>query len=738
MQLLSDANRIKKEPFKPCQYIQQGSALFQWNENTTGDSSSAFSPSKTISRHSPTVRHLRREKQGEDAAAHRIEQETTPGDIDWNQLAHVDDNEERTSASMNSNDESDEELFQTLSRLHNMVRPGEEDNRAIQSDLSSYSLGINQDVSPDFLSSDGRQPSGNELELLNEKQQHRHSRIVSSASPSVIETRERADEEQKENDPQRKNAPSPRNHNDADVRNEKHREKYQPEEKEEKTSTTHFSLTSTVAASSPLPPPSSTLFNTDESLLTVDPDTHSSSSSSSLFGPRFVSSLSNDTTLFTNQLMADDRQTTNTKSNMNNNVTNQTSSFDLFDPFASTIADEMFQTSNTTDGNNFGMLADFLPASPTTTKSQPLANYDFDDLWNQSISHLTSSSTAQAPSSAPTVDPDAFAWDAFLNANHHESSDPFDDPHPVPTSTLTWESLFDQDKELEDPNDLHQYLQWLFTRFDDSSTGDQSQPLGKFIAIQNLESIINEIRMSTKPFEPIPSPPLHTDHNMENPMTRHDLFPIDEVDQKQLPSSFDTDVQLVVERLVSQTLQVALTEMNQARDPLQQFVDQVIAQAIFEIHSEGTQNDSVDHLASILHWHEQTAKAGQQAPAHVEPEKRAEPDPWLTTPEKDLNESDLFSSQSSRPTGTADREDEETTSNLSEYMPPSLITNPYNSTRVASNLMKYTLTAPVMDDSGDDSSMLEDYFASHKVMSLSFVIDHSISYLLRHVFFEEN
>ncbi|MFK5282406.1 hypothetical protein ACI3PL_22880, partial [Lacticaseibacillus paracasei] len=79
-------------------------------------------------------------------------------------------------------------------------------------------------------------------------------------------------------------------------------------------------------------------------MTTIDPDTHSSSS---LFGPRFFSSLSNtanDTTLFTNQLMADDWQTTNTKSNMSSNVTNETSS-DLFDPFAPTIADEMFQTS---------------------------------------------------------------------------------------------------------------------------------------------------------------------------------------------------------------------------------------------------------------------------------------------------------------------------------------------------------------------------------------------------------
>ena len=34
--------------------------------------------------------------------------------------------------------------------------------------------------------------------------------------------------------------------------------------------------------------------------------------------------------------------------------------------------------------------------------------------------------------------------------------------------------------------------------------------------------------------------------------------------------------------------------------------------------------------------------------------------------------------------------------------------------------MKYTLTAPVMDDSGDDSSTLEDYFTSRKVITFFF------------------
>ena len=595
---------------------------------------------------------------------------------------------------MNSEGDSDEELFQTLSQLHEIVGPSRsrETHASIPSDLSSYSLGINQDdddVAPHFLSSNGREARGNEIELLNEKKQHRHSRIVSpsSSSSSVIERRKRAeDEEQKESEQRKKTLPL-RNHNDADVRNGKAKEKYQQGEGDEggKSSTTHFSLTSTGAAVS------SAFFNPDESrLTTVDPDNHSS-----LLSPRFLSSLSNDTTLLTNQLMTDHWQTTEPKSNMNRNVTDQTTS-DLFDPFAPTTGspDEMFKTSSNAEASNFGMRTDFLSSnSPATTKSQPLANYDFDDLWNQSISHLTSApSNAPASSSPPAIDPDTFAWDAFLNTEQTPV---------VPTSTLTWQTLFDQPKELEDSNDLHDYLQWLLSHFD-----DQSPAVGHFQAIHNLESIINEIHMSTKPFEPIPSPPLHADHTTEYP-THGDLFSIDEGEQPPSPVrmtkalSFDTEVKPVVEQLVSHTLQAAWTELNPPRDPVEQLVDQVLAQAIVEVHSE---NDSAEQ------WHEETLKTS-----------------------KDLDESDLFSSQSSRP---IDREDEET-SNLSEYMPPSLITNPFNATRMADNLLKYTLTAPVMDDSGDDSSMLEDYFASHKVISCSLSIMLLFS-SLPDVFFEEH
>jgi hypothetical protein len=35
--------------------------------------------------------------------------------------------------------------------------------------------------------------------------------------------------------------------------------------------------------------------------------------------------------------------------------------------------------------------------------------------------------------------------------------------------------------------------------------------------------------------------------------------------------------------------------------------------------------------------------------------------------------------------------------------------------------MKYTLTAPVIDDSGDDNSTLEDYFISRKVINYVFL-----------------
>ena len=46
-------------------------------------------------------------------------------------------------------------------------------------------------------------------------------------------------------------------------------------------------------------------------------------------------------------------------------------------------------------------------------KTQPLANYNFDDLWNQSMSHIEPSND--------DINPNTFAWDAFLNTKKMKS-----------------------------------------------------------------------------------------------------------------------------------------------------------------------------------------------------------------------------------------------------------------------------------------------------------------------------
>ena len=94
--------------------------------------------------------------------------------------------------------------------------------------------------------------------------------------------------------------------------------------------------------------------------------------------------------------------------------------------------------------------------------------------------------------------------------------------------------------------------------------------------------------MNTIPFEPIPSPPLHVDHTVANPLINaihHELFPIDELEQPNIIQgqqsmilyeedegeteaenkkilSFDDEVKPIVEKLVSDILQLALTQVN--------------------------------------------------------------------------------------------------------------------------------------------------------------------------------
>ena len=448
-------------------------------------------------------------------------------------------------------DDDDMELLNTLSQLHMIIPNSRHSN---ESDLSSSCSGmINQEKD---LSLDGQETRQSKKEIINEPSEVLllpsgwiHS--SSSSSASVIDRREKVDVEEEEKNA-RKKSHFHLNHNEK--------------QSEEKCPTTHFSFLSTSSSTSP-----PTLFNRDESQILVDVD--STTYPSTLTRQRdFFSSLSNitnDTILFTNQLL-DEHLTMN-----NNQMTS-----DLFDPFApTTMFDNLLQNGDTTDMKH----TERSLSSLETNTTQPLADYDFDDLWNQSI--------AQLPSNP-------FTWETLLT-----------DRQP---SNITWESLFDQKIQSDgDDDDLTKYLQWLFNHFDDS-----------------LPSIIHT---SIKPSESISSPSLIDDH-----------------------------LEIVVEKLVSSTLEKALDEINRPYVPIESFVEQILAQAIFEVYQE-------------------------DSPLTVELEQRIEDD----------------------------------TSTLSEYFPPSIIANPHTPARLANNLMKYSLTAPVFDDSGDDSSMIEDFLPPGKVLNRS-------------------
>ncbi|CAF1571556.1 unnamed protein product, partial [Adineta steineri] len=77
-----------------------------------------------------------------------------------------------------------------------------------------------------------------------------------------------------------------------------------------------------------------------------------------------------------------------------------------------------------------------------------------------SVSHITSSNNHEIQSDND-INPNTFAWDALVN-NNNEKTNSFNDKTNVPTSNITWNSLFgleeqpqqQQEEKQEDKNDL--------------------------------------------------------------------------------------------------------------------------------------------------------------------------------------------------------------------------------------------------------------------------------------------
>ncbi|CAF2048820.1 unnamed protein product [Rotaria magnacalcarata] len=676
---------------------------------------------------------------------------------------------------MSTDNESDDdsELAKTLSQLHNIINTTssiEETNR-IQQQMSLDSSSINQTgISPELLF-ENIITNGNESELLNKKSRQNTPIILSS--PYVNDTIANSDES-KEKRGEKKNIIFHKNHNNDDDDDDgddddKQREKYKNEGEGEEKTTTFFSLTSTT---------SHTLFNNDSHsvVASVGPDT-SSSSSANIF---LLSSnkLNDNSPALTNQLITDVLQIANTKSNMddlsNDDLTRQ-STTNLFDPFApmTTTTTDMFENIFT-DAKNIDEKEFKMQPNSNVPSKQPLDNYNFDDLWNQSVSQIVSSNSQEIKSDN-NYDPNAFSWDAFLNndVNNEKKLNPFDDENDnkniiFPPANITWESLFGE-MEPEDNTDLKNFLDWIISHIEESEQSHAESAI-TFTSTQNLESIVKDIQMCAMPFDPIPSPPLHVDHSVANPLinaVHHELFPINELEQmntiNEQPSMIiyeeDEDeieeeennelspnniiLQNAVGKLVSNILILALEQVNHAYNQIDHFVDQILSQAIFEVYNEDNDsseseiNDMIptENLTSIINDHDSTTTATTVKEKfdpvdekvdstwihHFQTPKTSD-DSWLPKAAEHHNdvdpmlffsntfdESDLFSS-ASNPT----KLDDDEAGILSEYLPPPILTDTSKATMAVNNMMKYTLTAPVIDDSGDDSSFQEDFFSLHK------------------------
>ena len=393
--------------------------------------------------------------------------------------------------------------------------------------------------------------TSNEMELFNKTA---HIQTSSCVNDRIKQSDEEQEEKNKKN-----NIIFYKNHNDVEEKKEKktgerNNNNNDGDDEEEKNATTRLPLIS------------SPIFSHDDSLSSYDRETSSSTS------PSLTNLLSLNhriqSTTFSNQLNTDDLQISNANTNMTHHLTDEqqistTNIFDLFDPLTTT-------TTTTTTANMFN----------NENSNRTLANYDFDDLWNQSMSQVES-------------------------------------------SNLTWESLFDDKPQPND--DLRNYLHWLFQHI------HESLPDIQFTSTQNLESIVKDIQMSALPFEPIPSPPLHIDHTVANPLInaiQHQLFPIDELEQPPIstPQSMilyevdendddeEEQIQSVVEKLVSDTLEKALTEVNQPTNFIENFVDRILSDAVCEIFEEEQHPPPVENLASIISWHDQSKATDKQLP----------------------------------------------------------------------------------------------------------------------------
>jgi len=72
-------------------------------------------------------------------------------------------------------------------------------------------------------------------------------------------------------------------------------------------------------------------------------------------------------------------------------------------------------------------------------------------------------------------------------------------------------------------------------------------------------------------------------------------------------SSFNIEILSIVEKLISNTLQLALNEINESNQQIEQVVKEILSEIINEIYNKD-ENISTKNLELIINWHNQTNK----------------------------------------------------------------------------------------------------------------------------------
>lgn len=158
-------------------------------------------------------------------------------------------------------------------------------------------------------------------------------------------------------------------------------------------------------------------------------------------------------------------------------------------------------------------------------------------------------------------------------------------------------------------------------------------------------------------------------------------------------STIDIEINSIVEKLISNTLQLAFDQINESHREIEQFVERILSDAIYDIYFE-QQNSSTENLELIINWHQQ----------HLDPFDQKFHSIWAShfqTPDDDnnntTNEFNLFP-------------------NLSNQIDSTLLINPFDTSMIDNNMMKYPLTVSVKNINTNEISCFEDNFVLFMVI----------------------